>query len=106
MLQFFSTPHVFFFLQFTDSWENVLPLFSAWQKISSSSAFFFFFIILSIINRAKLLADSAFQRSKHKLSVLLWGFFMAKFWERGDRRIKITCFSVMGKNKNLFMKID
>lgn len=66
----------------------------------------FFFIILSIINRAKLLADSAFQRSKHKLSVLLWGFFMAKFWERGDRRIKITCFSVMGKNKNLFMKID
>lgn len=26
-----------------DSWENVLPLFSAWQKISSSSAFFFLF---------------------------------------------------------------
>lgn len=66
----------------------------------------FFIIILSIINRAKLLADSAFQQSKHKPSVLLWGFFMAEFWERGDRRIKITCFSVMGKNRNLFMKID
>lgn len=67
---------------------------------------FFLFFILSIINRAKLLADSTFQQSKHKLSVLLWGFFMAEIWERGDRRIKITCFSVMGKNRNLFMKID
>lgn len=31
---------------------------------------------------------------------------MAEFWEREVRRLNITCFSVMGRNRNLFMKID
>lgn len=40
-------------------------------------------VFLSLINKEKLLTDSVFQQSKHKLSVLLWVFFMAKFGKEG-----------------------
>lgn len=76
----FSLPRKLFsaFQQFTDSWENVLPSFSAWKEISSSSAGF-----VSLINEVKLLSDSVFQQSKHKLSGLLWVFFYG--WILGER---------------------
>lgn len=64
----------------------MLISFPAWKVYVSSAVF------AALINTVKLLSDSVFQQSKHKLLVLLWVFFMAEFWERGDGRTNITCF--------------